>query len=139
MINHPSERMKNLTLARAMAGVLAAGGTFWGLFLLPFVIGGLMNSNEIPLSNVDRMWIAGYLVTMGYYLRFFLNLPLLARRSIWFFSTLVQGVWLSWYLWGAAHGGARASAFEALAALWWFFSLTVSLIAFCIEPKATSA
>jgi hypothetical protein len=120
---------------RIMAGILAAGGALWGLFCLPFLIGG----DWVHLNRTDLSILAGYLVTIGYFIRCFSNPPLSARRAIWGFSTIVQGGWLSWYIWGAIHGGARASAFEFVAVLWWLFAFVVSLVGLFTEPHAKSA
>jgi hypothetical protein len=124
-----------MTPARIMAGLLAAGGTLWGLFCLPFLVG----ADWVHLNSTDLSILAGYLVTVGYFIRCCSHPPLSARRGIWIFSTVVQGGWLGWYVWGAIHGGARASAFEFMAVLWWIFAFVVSLVGLIIESHATSA
>jgi hypothetical protein len=118
-----------------MAGILAAGGALWGMLCLPFLIGG----DWVHLNRTDLSILAGYLVTIGYCIRCFSNPPLSARRAIWGFSMIVQGGWLSWYIWGAIHGGARTSAFEFVAVYWWLFAFVVSLVGLFTERHAKSA
>jgi hypothetical protein len=116
---------------RLMAGLLAAGGIFWGLFCFLFIIAG-------DKARAFLVFGPGYLVTAGYVIRFRSILSLPFRRGIWAFSLLVQGAWLGWYLWGALHGGARSSAFEFLCVIWWSFAVVASLFGLVAEPREPS-
>lgn len=106
---------------RVLSGLLAIGGILWGLFCLLFFITG-----DALRSLV--LFGPGYVVTIGYIVRFCTNPPLSARRTIWGLSCLVQGAWLGWYLWGAAHGGARASTLEFLGVAWWSLAFGSSVL-----------
>ena len=123
-----------MTPMRIIAGILAAGGTFWGLFCLPLLIGG----DWAHLNRTDLSILAGYLVTIGYFIRCCSKHPsLFTRRTIWILSALVQGGWLGWYIWGAVHGGARANDF--VFAGWWLFAFTASLVGLFADSHVTSA
>ncbi len=115
-----------MTTSKIIAVILAAGGTFWGVFCLPILIGAWTHSVTLDLSL-----LAGYLITVGYFILCRLKLSLPARRAIWIFSALIQGGWLFFYLYGSIVRGTPIT--EWIIVVWWAFALVASLIALILE------
>jgi hypothetical protein len=117
---------------RFVAILLAAGGTFWGLFLLA----GFGPAALIPLP-----FGIGYLVTVGYIVRSVMVPPLGVRYLIWGASILVQGAWLLWIVSDMAKRvAAGRQVFEPpLIIAWWAFATISSVVAIVCERRGGPA
>ncbi len=106
---------------RAIAVILALGGSFWGVFLL----WGFGPAALIPLP-----FGVGYLVTAGYIVRA-VSLPSLdVRRIIWGASLMVQCGWLlSIGLPDLSRTGPD------LFFVWWAFASIASAVAIATEQE----
>src|ERR1700677_1270816 len=82
---------------RILAGLLAAGGIFWGLLCL----------ENIDYSLHSLIFIPGYIITVGYIVRCFYTPRLFWLRVIWGSSAIVQGAWLVWIIAELTHEGLR--------------------------------
>lgn len=108
------------TTARLIAGVLACGGAFWGLLLLPALGLGL---------PIMAMLGPGYLLTAGYFVRAFSEPTYEKRLVIWLASISIQGTWLIVAL-------ARFGL-NPLALLWWGPAVIVSVVAAVLDGDET--
>src|SRR6516162_6098589 len=75
---------------RFLAGVLAAGGVFWGFWSV--VVIRLSDSSHRILTLL--IFLPGLIVTAGYVLRCFYTPSLYWRRLIWGISAVIQGAWM---------------------------------------------
>ena len=121
--------MQHPTHFRFLAGVLAAGGIFWGLLSAAAIKG----SGSLVVSLV---FIPGYIITLGYIIRCVYTPRLLWRRMIWGASTFVQGAWLVSIIAAMIYGELRyggvtaADVFGPIVCwLWWIFALGTSIYA----------
>jgi hypothetical protein len=114
---------------KTIAGILAVGGFLWGLLCLPFIISGKTLHSLLIFGP-------GYIVTIGYFIRWFSIPRLSIRRAIWLSSLLVQGAWLAIYLLLFA---LEPTAFGLFFGLWWIFAFGLSLFCLYSEPHVTSA
>jgi hypothetical protein len=114
---------------RILAGLLAVGGTYWGVLLGP-----LIPHEEHPLRLLLVLG-PGYLVTLAYYARAISRPPLLVCRCIWWLSLLVQGGWLAWHVIGIlGDGGPLLRLIEPVAPVgWWLFATVSSVVALILE------
>jgi len=119
-------------IPRLLAGLLAIGGTYWGVLL-----GGLIPHAEHPLRPL-LVFGPGYLVTLAYYVRVFTPPPLLGRQWIWWLSILVQGGWLAWHLTGTLNqGGPLVRLTEPpLVVGWWILATAASVVALVMESES---
>ena len=119
---------------RILAGVLALGGSCWGILLSPW----LFQRDASPLAWV--VFGPGYVVTVGYIIRTFSTPPLGVRRLIWIASLLVQGAWLLWIIWGISERLAAGNTVNEpiLVVGWWLFATGAS-VAGLVTEKAKQA
>jgi hypothetical protein len=116
---------------RFFAGLLAAGGMFWGLLC----IGTFFDLNWGTLA-----FIPGYIITVGYILRCFCAPRLLWRQTIWGTSAVVQSAWLVFFISGFPYTHFQSSSesgdsITKIAALtivltWWIFAIAISIYGF---------
>ncbi len=115
---------------RAAAGLLAAGATLWSLlFCVSFLIA--------PLSAL-LLFGPGYVVTAGYYHRAFGRPSRALTRVIWAASLLVQGSWLSFWLWHA-DASHFADWLSAVVFVWWAGAAIASLLGVMADPGYPAA
>jgi hypothetical protein len=125
---------------RTLAGLLAVGGTIWGMFCLP-----LLWEWDEPLKPL--ILGPGYLVTVGYFIRCLSNPSLAWCRVIWGASGFVQGAWLisfflpreagflqAWRFFGHGNG----IGFLILGG-WWTFAFIASVYGLTTEPGISKA
>ena len=132
--------LKRTARLRIFAGVLAAGGVFWGLFCLPLMIVG------VPIRTIPTFG-PGYLVTAGYIMRALMASPpsglaVVLARAMWWLSALVQGAWLSWLILGLIENPYDSTIwtpFGVLILLWWTFAFAVSVYGIFNEPREATA
>jgi hypothetical protein len=121
-----------LTAPRIIAGLLAIGGIYWGVLLLP-----LIPHAENPLLPL-LVFGPGYVVTLGYLIRVVTSPPLRGRQVIWGFSVLVQGGWLVCHVVATLGNGGPISRLTEphLIMAWWVFATVGSIVAFMMEREA---
>jgi hypothetical protein len=120
-----------LTAPRIIAGLLAIGGIYWGVLLLPLIPHA--ENQLLPLL----VFGPGYVVTLGYLIRVVTSPPLRGRQVIWGFSILVQGGWLVCYVVATLGGGAISRLAEPnLIVAWWLFATVGSVVALMLERAA---
>ena len=114
---------------RLLAGLLAIGGSFWGLILSPW----LFRPEASPLAWA--VFGPGYLITIGYIIRTISMPPLGVRYLIWVSSLLVQGAWLLWLIWAVIVQLADDHSVNepSMMAAWWFFATVASAVALSTE------
>jgi hypothetical protein len=118
-----------IAFSRMIAGLLAAGGAYWGLMFLPLIFHA-----EHPIFPL-LLFGPGYAVTLAYVIRLFSTPPLRARQFIWVLSILVQGGWLVCYVVVSLADGAsiRRLAEPILIVFWWLFAFVGSITALIME------
>ena len=109
---------------RFLAGLLAAGGIFFGLLSSPIMF----------RTRASLLFLPGYLITAGYIIRCVSNPRISWRRVIWVASVFVQGAWLFSIVAALIYteltkGHATADdVFSPIVAwVWWIFALGVSI------------
>jgi hypothetical protein len=109
-------------IPRIIAGLLAAGGLFWGIVLAPWIAGG-----DPFLATL--LFGPGYIVTFAYFIRATVTPPLRLRQAIWILSILVQGAWLGLEAVDRLYGHRGGN----LVAAWWLGATVASIIALLME------
>ncbi|HXT12889.1 MAG TPA: hypothetical protein VN873_15105 [Candidatus Angelobacter sp.] len=134
---------------RVMAGALAVGGIFWAVICLILIWAADYH------DKVALLFAPGYCITAGYIFRCCSRHPsFFARRAVWFFSLLVQGAWLLWYLVGAVllhifhfpnngWGVGIAQWLDSspltrfIYVSWWVVAVALSVVGLLVEPNDT--
>jgi hypothetical protein len=124
---------------RFLAGVLAAGGIFWGFLCSVFMFHNLATLIFIP----------GYIITVGYIVRCCYTPRLLWRRVIWGTSAVVQGAWLISIMGicifsvysdlrhaGDVEDDVLPIIFDSL---WWAFAFGISIYGFWFDKRQISS
>lgn len=116
---------------RILAGLLAIGGTSWGILLFPWI----RDSERLPQAIL--LFGPGYVVTLAYYIRVLTLPPLLGRQCIWWLSFLVQGGWLAWHLIAnLCSAGPLIRLTEPHRPVgWWCFATAASVVALILEQE----
>lgn len=140
-----SRPMSSIIKMKVMAGALAAGGIFWGVICLILIYEADYH------AKVALLFAPGYCITAGYIFRCFARHPsLFACRAVWFFSLLVQGAWLLWFILGAlllhtfnvssnswvvglAQGLDSSPLTRFIYVSWWLVAVAISIVAFRAE------
>src|SRR5262249_23471638 len=127
-------KLRALWLPRLLAALLALGGCYWGLLLLPWLI----RPDVSPLAVA--VFGPGYLVTLGYIVRSVSTPPMAARYLIWVGSLLGQGAGLLGLIWGVtekvAAGGSALNDVVNWATAWLVFATAASVAGLLTErPK----
>jgi len=122
-------RVKLEHVPRILAGVLALGGSCWGVLLSPW----LFQRDASPLAWV--VFGPGYIVTIGYIIRTFSTPPLGVCRAIWVASILVQGAWFFVSIWGISERVAAGNTVNEpiLILAWWLFATGASVVGLLTE------
>jgi hypothetical protein len=127
--DHFLEERFALRVVWTLAIVLALGGCYWGLLLLPWIF-------RVDVSPVAVLVFGpGYLITAAYGVRSVSTPPLGTRRLIWLTSLLVQGAWLAWDLAAMCQvlGAGQTPHEPLLPTAWWFFATVASVLALLAE------
>jgi hypothetical protein len=114
---------------RVIAVLLAIGGIFWGVLLLP-----LIPHAEHPIRPL-LVFGPGYLVTVAYLVRAITTPPLRYRQVIWVLSILVQGGWLALDIvdiLGKEEPTTRLTNANSMDA-WWLIATVGSAVALMME------
>jgi hypothetical protein len=122
---------------RFLAGVLAAGGIFWGLL----ASGVILHFH----TTASLVFIPSYIITAGYIIRCIYTPQLLWRRVIWGASAIVQGLWLVsivgiciWFYFEEGGSLEDYILHPIIAWVWWTFALGVSIYGFRFDKRLTA-
>ncbi len=120
---------------RIVAGLLAIGGIYWSVLLLPWM--------RQPENLLLKLFVfgPGYVVTLGYLIRVFASPPFLGRQVIWGASVLVQGGWLVCHVVATLghEGGITRLAQPISVVAWWLFATVGSVVALLLEREEHGA
>ena len=123
--------MEHPTKFRFLAGLLAAGGVLWGL----------LASAVMFRTLASLVFIPGYFVTAGYFVRCIYTPRLSWRRMIWGSSAFVQGAWLFivtvFLVCPAFHEGhITADDIPFIPLVWWIAAFSISIYGFLYDKRA---
>jgi hypothetical protein len=132
--DNSQDKLQALSEPRLVAMLLAVGGCFWGLLLLPWLFQPDVSPRALAVFG------PGYLVTLGYIVRSVTTPPRAVRYLIWASSILVQGAWLVWLIWAVteqlAAGRSVLRDIANLMTAWWVFATAASVVGLLTEgPK----